>query len=573
MTVKEAALEYIKLEMSVIPIRGPAYTFGDTEEKKYKMSKTPLLKSWEEFQRRQPTAEEIEEWFKIWPEANIAIITGKVSDAVVIDCDTDEALAYFKENYTGQTVSSKGKRGCHYYFQYEQDVTCAAKLFGIGMDVKSEGGYVIAPPSKIYTNGSGNQQYYEWVNSILKEDIEKDVLKSLSFSLYRGVVDSGYKVSTNVHNSQQTSTMFSELRKDNDLFHTANCLAKGYMPEGEIEQVLLAIMKSWGEYDEKWARSKVKSVITRIERKERNLAEEVLEYILSTTGHFLSTDIAKCLHLSTRQELKNLSMILKRYCDKGIIEKVGERNGCWRKVDTDLEIINWQTADEKEYPIDFPLGLSSLVKLYPGNIVVLAGASNTGKTSFMLETIRLNQKHHEIFYFNSEMGASELKIRLNQFPENLIKFNPWKFTAIERSSNFADVIKPDAMNVIDFMEVYDEFYKIGGWIRDVHSKLKTGIAIIAIQKKASTKNFNQQFGRGGELTLEKPRLYLSMDRGRIEIVKAKIWKNHEVNPNGMVRRFNLIGGCEFKPIKNNVWEVEGEKYTGFSSEASRYEQD
>jgi hypothetical protein len=139
------------------------------------------------------------------------------------------------------------------------------------------------------------------------------------------------------------------------------------------------------------------------------------------------------------------------------------------------------------------------------------------------------------------------------------------FKAIERSSNFADVIDPDGFNVIDFMEIYDEFWKIGGWIRDIHVKLKKGIAIIALQKKTTTKKNPQDFGRGGELTLEKPRLYLAMDRGKIKIVKAKIWRNHERNPNGLIRDFKIVQGWKFLP--QDEWYTEDDrKYTDFIHE-------
>lgn len=318
---------------------------------------------------------------------------------------------------------------------------------------------------------------------------------------------------------------------------------------------------------EKETNTRILKIISGKKERIRNITDDVRDYAKDAEGEFSLAQMFSTLNILSKEEKDLGRHAIKSLAKDGIIEATGKKTGIYRKIQSDMEIINWQTADEKEYPIDFPLGLSSLVKLYPGNIAVLAGASNVGKTSFMLETIRLNQKQHKVFYFNSEMGASELKIRLNQFPEDMIKWNPWEFTAIERSSNFADVIQPDALNIIDFMEVYDEFYKIGAWIRDVHNKLKSGVAIIAIQKKASTKNFNQQFGRGGELTLEKPRLYLSMDRGRLEIVKAKIWRNHETNPNGLIRTFNLVNGCKFIPLKGNVWHKEGdEKYEGFSHE-------
>lgn len=572
MTIKESALEYIKLGMSIIPIRGPAYTFGTDFKEKYNVSKTPLLKTWEEYQKRQPTVEEVEGWFNTWPDANIAIITGKISDAVVIDCDSDEAIAFFKENYQGQTVSAKGKRGYHYYFQYESDVSCASKLFGINLDVRSEGGYIIAPPSRIYTNGSEEQQYYKWENSILNEGIDKDALKSLSFSLYKGVVESGYAKqnnSTRFDKIRQDSTKyFIEGRRDEDLFHVANSLIKGGCNPVIIRHILEITAKNCNPpFPEKDIDSKIKSAIDRADKKETNMMQEVGEFIYSTTGVFYSTEIANILHYSTTKELKNLSVILKRYCKQGLIEKTGTKNGCWRRVDNDIEIIDWKNASDEEYPARFPLQLEKLIKLYPGNVVVLAGASNSGKTSFVLETIRLNMHKHKVLYANSEMAAQELRIRLSSFHSDMVKFDEWNFQAIERSSNFADVINPDGFNIIDYMEVYDDFWKVGGWIRDIHTKLKSGIAIIVIQKKSSTKKESNKYGRGGELTIEKPRLYLAMDRGRIEIIKAKIWRDHGINPNGMVRNFKLAGGWKFIP-QGDWYNADEEKYTeaGFTHE-------
>ena len=261
--------------------------------------------------------------------------------------------------------------------------------------------------------------------------------------------------------------------------------------------------------------------------------QDIKEWLESQNGYFRVTDYYNESHVVTKQEKHAAIMAFKRLKDQGILESYGNRSGEYRKVQTDVEYINWQDAEDQEYPLKLPMNIHHLVKVYPGNIIILAGASNTGKTSFMLETIRLNQKTHPVTYLNSEMAAPELKLRLKLF-EDMLRLQDWKFRAIERSSNFADVIDPDGFNVIDFMEIYDEFWKIGGWIRDIHLKLKKGIAVIAIQKKSSSKKNQQDFARGGELTLEKPRLYLAMDRGKIKIVKAKIWRNHERNPNGLI---------------------------------------
>lgn len=79
------------------------------------------------------------------------------------------------------------------------------------------------------------------------------------------------------------------------------------------------------------------------------------------------------------------------------------------------------------------------------------------------------------------------------------------------------------------MEIYEEHFKIGTLIRDIHDKLDRGVAIIALQKRT-----NSDFGSGGEVTLQKSRLYVNLDNGEgcqiAKIIKAKNWES-ETNPN------------------------------------------
>jgi len=291
-------------------------------------------------------------------------------------------------------------------------------------------------------------------------------------------------------------------------------------------------------------KAKINNLVNGIRDRERALSQEVREWVSSTDGVFLSSDVYRGLQLSTRQEQKNLSIILKRLCKEELIERAGKRHGEWRKINQDYEPMDYMNAPDEEFNLQLPLNIHKLVKIYPGNIIVVAGASNVGKTCFMLETVRLNQRTHKVRYMNSEMGETELKSRLSNF-EEVIKLNDWSFEAIERANNWWDIIRPDDINIIDFMEIYDNFYKIGEWLNNIHMKLKKGICIIAVQKQSSTKGKQVDFGRGGEFTLEKPRLYLSMDRGKIKVVKAKSFRGK--NPNGLVREFKLVNGWVFIP--------------------------
>ena len=95
-----AALTYLEKGLSVIPV---------SREKK------PLTK-WVEFQSRYPTGEEIAAWFREWPDANVGIVTGKISNLTVIDCDSQEAIEFFRQRYHGETPRVKTPKGMHYLF-------------------------------------------------------------------------------------------------------------------------------------------------------------------------------------------------------------------------------------------------------------------------------------------------------------------------------------------------------------------------------------------------------------------------------------------------------------------------
>ena len=62
----------------------------------------------------------------------------------------------------------------------------------------------------------------------------------------------------------------------------------------------------------------------------------------------------------------------------------------------------------------------------------------------------------------------------------------------------------------------DDLYRVNTHLTNISHKIGNGLAIVAIQKKEGAK-----FGRCLEFELEKPKLYLSMDKGKLTIVKGK----------------------------------------------------
>lgn len=563
----DAALALVAAGFSVLPIRGMKYAGGDTEEQKRKDAKKPIIK-WEAYQERKPTDREVEEWFRKNPHANIGIVTGTVSgELFVLDLDNPElakrTLLPLIPDSLVFPISRTPSGGEHWFFRCDDATPRNTVKPELGFDIRANGGYVVAPPSVI-----AGTQGYSWQVSVfdvavpalpqaLHDFLLSHAVGSKEFAV-KGVV--GGNLVESRGGDDIVTTMFSDGRRDNDLFHAANCLHKGGMPETEVFQVLRTIAKSWGEdHDVKWFNDKIISVLSRSERKDKVLADAVREWVLSSSGVILSSDVVRDLGLSSgvvkngdlssnvvmRRDRQNVSKILTRMCDEGIIERTGNKNGMFRKIDDRAEDIDFLSGDDTPLSIAWPFEIERLVHTYQKQIILVAGSSNSGKTAFTLNFVKQNMAKHRIHYFSSEMGKTELKSRLNKFdiPMESWKQCSWK----ERSSNFADVIRRDDINIIDFLELHTDFFMVGQLIKDMFDKLRKGICIIALQKNAG-----RDHGLGGERSIEKARLYLAMDSGKIKIVKGKNWAQEGCNPNGLERKFRLVQGCRFIP--DTGWE-------------------
>ncbi len=532
MNFSNDALRYESAGLSVIPIQAKG--------------KKPLVK-WEKFQKERPTTDQVNEWWQKWPDANIGIVTGDLSNVDVIDIDSgkgfSEVTKLLPEGFkTAEATTPRGGR--HLYVSHREGLGNATGFIQ-DVDYRGQGGYIVAPPS-IGENGKP----YAWVpgkslGEVQTEPLPQPIYNSLNKSIY--IEGSSPDSNKRLQIVTDSNNLLTQGRRDNDLFHLTNYLVKGGMPQEEIQQYLRVIASKACNppYPERDISVKIQSAMKRLQRRERNLAEEVREWVLVTDGYFLVTDSYKELQIVTREERNAVKVYLSRLKAEGIIEKYGNKRGQYRKVESECDAIDWQTADDAPFNIQWPLGIEKLATLYPKNIAVIAGTQNAGKSALALNLAYMNRKRHKVRYLSSEMGSQELKTRLKLFPVPLDEWKSLDFR--ERSSNFSDAILPNDFNIIDFYEISSDFWKISADLKRIYEKLDKGICIVCLQKSQ-----DKAEGRGGDFGLEKPRLYLNLDQNPpdgtiITIRKAKAWARQGHNPNYLKRTFKIVKGCEIVP--------------------------
>jgi hypothetical protein len=119
------------------------------------------------------TRGEIEKTFS--RECNIGFVTGNVSGGlVVLDVDKPNGgiesikQLQMEHGYFPPTPCvNTGGGGQHYYFRHAGNLRCSAGKLGVGIDVRAEGGVVIAPPS-VHPNGT----LYMWAEGFSPDDLQ-----------------------------------------------------------------------------------------------------------------------------------------------------------------------------------------------------------------------------------------------------------------------------------------------------------------------------------------------------------------------------------------------------------------
>jgi hypothetical protein len=208
--LRDAALEYAAAGLRVFPIK-PG-------------SKEPATANG--FKNATTDPATIERWWTWEPDANIGIATGKQPEGwylTVVDLDPEKMCGEVPDLPETATVATGGG-GKHLYYQTAIEVRNSASQIAPGIDVRGEGGYVVAPPS-IHASGES----YVWESPLTPT---LPTLDSSSLHLHpRG--------------NRDTETISRDSiplgKRDTTLTSLAGSMRRREMRAVEIEAALLAV--------------------------------------------------------------------------------------------------------------------------------------------------------------------------------------------------------------------------------------------------------------------------------------------------------------------------------------------
>ena len=541
------------------------------QDKKYKKAKTPINSGWNDKEYIHPTISKIKEWVEEGGWVGWIVPPGKV----FIDIEDKEDLRNFELLCKKENINPsihRTNKGFHFGFIDIFKLSAASTVF-TKIGVKCT--YRVGGKNYLILDPINNRKWDVWKNVKDLPEIPlqltpyerksiNDVLDCLSWSVRKALLEgnlSGYEEidaaymaflisceipEKKIHHSfkivfdpeydeRRTKIMFDratdKLKKGDPVMgpgsfiHSVN--EKGLEEVVRFERELSNLVKKPEAEESEQPKGK------------RNITDELRTWLEGCFGNFNREQIHKDLGILTAAERNLIGVELHRQVEKGNIDR-GKINGSFVKMDKTLTRITILEKVPDTIPLKLPGEVERWVKTYPNSLIVIAGATQQGKTAFCLNAAYNNRDlFPEIYYFSSEMWSEELTERIQKFNLPRKEWDKIQFT--KRQFDSYQVIRPDALNFIDYLECPEsEFYRTAEYLSKIHARLEKGIAVVALQMDKG-----KEYGRGGEMTKEKSRLYLILKDNILKIEKGKSWAT-AVNPDGMKRPFSLVEGCHFK---------------------------
>jgi len=552
---------------------------------------------WEEYQRRRASEAEMDSWFGN-NSTNLAIVCGGVSaNLVVVDCDTEEKYFEVKQiieeklgldNLENHTPVVKTGKGYHIYFR---TATPVKSVKFPRLDIKGEGGYVLAPPS-IHPNGS----IYNFVNSNVTDILSITSMADMGIDVKRKL---DLPKSSQPNWVSEALQGVAEGERNDTCFRLAGYF-KEHLPQDISEQTLL----NWNSRNkpplsEKEVRAAVDSAytyavntLTYINSKREDFA---VENAFSLKNGQVSGQVVDKSEDSQREwgELAILfdnflrenpephwkrdvaEAIGTTYKDSAFIKIVQRRAGKedqririthggdkiqWINKDWKLSLVSLEAKQQSDLGLVLPFGGEKYIQTLEHSQIIVAGDVGAGKTHFGYLLAELNVGKLPIRHFVNEIGNARAATLLDDF-YNLTRALGQDYYLINQDKEGLDVaenLDPNGLNIYDYLHlpsIKEWFLWLQRELARLSQKLDRGVIIVMLQKKRGN-----GLAMGGDSTRMQAETYFNLcieedvektKRCRVDVIKCKGWANENVNPELLSFRYHtapkhgkLVGDSE-----------------------------
>lgn len=212
--------------------------------------------------------------------------------------------------------------------------------------------------------------------------------------------------------------------------------------------------------------------------------------------------------LQGTRSFNSIRVIMHRLAEQRIVKPLGTR-GEYRVLKQIDPVQWWNGAEDEALDFRFPrsyedeteFGIEDCLDVFAGDLILLAGTSNYGKTALALSILGENL---DLFpgarLMGSEYTAADGKIspkfkrRINRmsWARWIVDGKP-RFELLPIGSDYEDYIKADWLNVVDWVSLPGEYYLIDRVMKASKDRIGNGVLVMVLQK-----NRTSDFAEGGE---------------------------------------------------------------------------
>jgi len=190
-------------------------------------------------------------------------------------------------------------------------------------------------------------------------------------------------------------------------------------------------------------------------------------------------------------------MAISNLKEKRRIKWIGR--GMYRKVKPVEPVVWWE--GETEDPLDFrfprsydddtEFGIENMVEVFAGDLVLLTGRTNGGKTAIALRVLMGSE-----YTAANGQASPKFKRRMKRMSwANWLKDGKPRFDLLPVGADYEDYVELDKLNIIDWISLPGEYYLIDRVMKAIKDRVGKGVAVVVLQK-----NKDAEFAEGGERT-------------------------------------------------------------------------